>query len=93
MSRKTFDEDFKRSTVQMMIEQNKSVAQTARDLDINPNTIHNWRKKYSNEFIEAALPKMTEDQQLRAIQKRIRDLEEENAILKKAMHFFAKDHR
>lgn len=93
MSRKTFDEDFKRSTVQMMIEQNKSVAQTARDLDINPNTIHNWRKKYSNEFMEAAFPKMSEEQQLRTFQKRIRVLEEENAILKKAMHFFAKDHR
>lgn len=39
MSRKTFDEDFKRSTVQMIIEQNKSDVQTARELDINPNTI------------------------------------------------------
>ncbi len=93
MSRKVFDEDFKRSTVQMMMEQNKSVAQTTRDLDINPNTIHNWKKKYSKEFIEDALPQMTEDQQLKSFQKRIRDLEEENAILKKAMHFFAKDHR
>ncbi len=93
MSRQTFDEDFKRSTVQMMIEQNKSVAQTARDLDINPNTIYNWKKKYGEEFIEAALPNMTENQQLKAMQKRLRDLEEENAILKKAMHFFAKDHR
>ncbi|WP_110927710.1 IS3 family transposase [Bacillus massiliglaciei] len=84
MSRQTFDEDFKRSTVQMMIEQNKSVAQTARDLDINPNTIYNWKKKYGEEFIEAALPNMTENQQLKAMQKRLRDLEEENAILKKA---------
>lgn len=77
----------------MVMEQNKSVAQTARELDINPNTIQNWKKKYADEFIEAAFPKMTEDQQLRAYQKRIRDLEEENAILKKAMHLFGKDHR
>jgi transposase len=41
MSRQVFDEDFKRSTVQMMIEQNKPVAQAARELDINPNTLHN----------------------------------------------------
>ncbi len=93
MSRQVFDEDFKRSTVQMMIEQNKPVAQAARELDINPNTLHNWKKKYSSEFIRESLPQMSEDQQLRAFQKRIRDLEEENAILKKAMHFFAKDHR
>ncbi|MDP4155013.1 MAG: transposase [Bacillota bacterium] len=44
MCRKTFDKDFKISTIQMMMEQNKSVAQTARELDINPNTIQNWKK-------------------------------------------------
>jgi len=32
-----------------------------------------------------------DDQAMREIQKRIRDLEEENAILKKAMHIFVKD--
>lgn len=74
----------------MMMEQNKSVAQTSRDLEINPITIHNWRKKYAEEFIDDAIPKMTENKQLRTFQKRIRDLEEENAILKKAMHFFAR---
>ncbi|MBM7645664.1 transposase [Scopulibacillus daqui] len=91
--RKKFDEEFKKSTVQMMIDQNKSVAQTARELDISPNTIHNWKKKYEQEFITKSLPQLPEDQQRKAYEKRIRDLEEENAILKKAMHFFAKDHR
>jgi transposase len=93
MSKRIFDEDFKKSTVQMMIEKNKSVAQTARELDISPNTLHTWKKKYAEPFMEAALPAMTENQQIKAMQKRLRDLEEENAILKKAMHFFAKDHR
>ncbi|PGQ03042.1 transposase, partial [Bacillus cereus] len=35
----------------------------------------------------------SEDQKANEMERRIRDLEEENAILKKAMHFFAKDHR
>ncbi|MBG9524823.1 transposase, partial [Bacillus thuringiensis] len=35
----------------------------------------------------------SEDQQTKEMERRIQDLEEENAILKKAMHFFAKDHR
>jgi hypothetical protein len=60
MNRQVFDKDFKRSTVQMMIEQNKPVAQTARVLDINPNTLHNWKKKYSSEFIRESLPQLTD---------------------------------
>ncbi|WP_424768224.1 hypothetical protein [Paenibacillus sp. sgz302251] len=35
----------------------------------------------------------SEDHQLREMQKQIRELQEENEILKKAMHFFAKDRR
>ncbi|PYE86769.1 transposase [Bacillus sp. 196mf] len=35
----------------------------------------------------------SEDKKTNEMERRIRDLEEENAILKKAMHFFAKDHR
>ncbi|CCW06792.1 MULTISPECIES: hypothetical protein [Bacillus] len=35
----------------------------------------------------------SEDQQTKEMERHIQDLEEENAILKKAMHFFAKDHR
>jgi len=33
----------------------------------------------------------SEDHKLREMQKQIRDLQEENGILKKAMHFFAED--
>jgi transposase len=51
MIRQVFDEDFKRSRVHVMVEQNKTVAQVARELDINPNRFHHWKKKNSSEFI------------------------------------------
>jgi transposase len=35
----------------------------------------------------------SDEHQMREMQKRIRELQEENEILKKAMHYFAKDHR
>nr|WP_142238780.1 V-type ATPase 116kDa subunit family protein [Bacillus cereus] len=35
----------------------------------------------------------SEDKKTNEMERRIRDVEEENAILKKAMHFFTKDHQ
>ncbi|MEA3572601.1 transposase [Paenibacillus phoenicis] len=68
--------------------------EVARELKIKDNTLYGWMKKYSGEpEIVAAQAFKSEDHQLRELQKQIRDLQEENEILKKAMHFFAKDRR
>ncbi|WP_207953452.1 hypothetical protein [Paenibacillus agricola] len=51
-------------------------------------------KKYSGEpEIVAVQALKSEDQRLKELQKQIRDLQEENEILKESMHFFAKDRR
>jgi transposase len=91
---KQYEEEFKRQSVSHILQTGKTVAQVARELGISVNTLHGWVKKYKQE------PKVikqrtfrSEDQQTKEMEQRIRDLEEENAILKKAMHFFAKDHR
>lgn len=91
---KQYEEEFKRQSVNHMLQTGKTVAQVARELEISVNTLHGWVKKYKQE------PKViqqrtfrSEDKKTNEMERRIRDLEEENAILKKAMHFFAKDHR
>lgn len=51
-------------------------------------------KKYSQQpEVKAAQIFSTPDAELRALQKQLRDLEEENDILKMAMHYFAKSPR
>jgi transposase len=91
---KKYDEDYKRQTVQYILETGKPIAQVARELDISSNTIHGWVRKYRQEPEVAEVQTFrSEDHQMRELQRRIRDLEEENMMLKKAMHFFAKDHR
>ncbi|PGY47949.1 transposase [Bacillus thuringiensis] len=89
-----YEEEFKRQSVKHIFQTGKAVAQVARELGISVNTLHGWVKKYKQE------PKVikqrtfrSDDQQTKEMERRIQDLEEENAILKKAMHFFAKDHR
>jgi transposase len=96
---KKYDSDYKQQTVEYILEQRKSVAQVARELDISANTLHGWIKQYKKQkpgqHAQEIRPESLDERDLRALQKRIRDLEEENAILKikKAMHIFAKDRK
>lgn len=68
----------------------------ARELDISANTLHGWIKQYKQKTgyevqIDPSQP--ADERTLRELRKQIRDLQEENEILKKAMHFFAKDRK
>lgn len=94
MKKPLYDEAYKRKTVQYIKESGKPVAVVARELKIKDNTLYGWMEKFGNEpEIAANQVFKSEDHQIREMQKQIRDLQEENEILKKAMHFFAKDRR
>jgi transposase len=91
--RKSYDKDFKLQAVQM-VKGGKRIAEVARELGLAEQTLHNWVKKYDQNKASAFVGSgnlSPEDKAERDAQKRIRDLEEENAILKKAMGIFAKD--
>lgn len=91
---KRYDETFKQETVKYILSNNKSVSQVARETGVNENTLHGWVKKYSQQpEVKAVQTFSTSDAELRALQKQLRDIEEENEILKKAMHYFAKSPR
>lgn len=94
MKKPLYDEAYKRKTVQYIKESGKSVAEVARELKIKDNTLYGWVKRFSKEpEVVANQAFKSEDHMMREMQKQIRDLQEENEILKKAMHFFAKDRR
>lgn len=89
-----YDETFKKETVKYILENNKPIAQVARETGVNTNTLHGWMKKYGQQPEIKAIQKFTStDEELKALQKQLRDLKEENEILKKAMHYFAKSPR
>lgn len=91
---KRYEESFKKETVKYITENNKSVAQVAREIDVNENTVYNWMKKYGQEpEIKSVQSFSSSEAELRALQKEMRELKEENDILKKAMHYFAKSPR
>lgn len=90
---KHYDLEYKMQVAKLVVEEGKKAAELARDLDISIGTLRNWidayRKKKESGFIGSGNlgpdVKVVND-----LEKQIRDLQEENEILKKAMHIFTK---
>ena len=91
--RREYDKGFKTSAVKLVLEAGNSILSVSRDLGVPESTLGKWVKAYKAEaesaFIGSGNLKV-EDQLEREVKKRIRDLEEENEILKKAMRIFVK---
>jgi transposase len=93
--KRKYDEELRRQTVEYIMESGKTISQVSRETDIPTGTLFEWKKKYheNSEGTRKKKEEASEKHQLRESQKRIRDLEEEVAILKKAMAIFTKSPR
>jgi transposase len=87
--------EFREEAVQIALRSSKTVSETARELELNPETLRGWVKKYQKQNEPAAGAPLTLDERARLKEqdRRIRELEMENAFLKKCAAYFAKDPR
>jgi transposase len=92
--RKRFSRQFKVDAVRLVTEQGYRVTEAARNLGIHPNMLSRWKRQLEAEN-EDAFPgkgQMTpEKEELHRLRKRVKQLEMEREILKKAAAFFAKE--
>lgn len=92
MKRK-YDKDFKIETVNLVLKQKRPVAAVAREIGVHENTLRKWIALYQDHQ-EHAFPGSgnlrPEEEENRLLRRRVADLEEEVAILKKATAIFAK---
>src|SRR5699024_11433368 len=89
-----YDKHVKAEAVSLVIDSGKSIASVSRELDIAKSTVGNWVRDYKDDGIEAFVGSgnLSPDKQAdKDLQKKLRDLEEENKILKKAMRIFTND--
>lgn len=88
-----YSNEFKEEAVKRII-MGEPAAKVARDLGVNVNSIYTWKSRFQEHpeqpFVGSGHLRQ-EDEEVRKLQKRIRDLEEENEFLKKASAFFAKN--
>ena len=87
--KKRFDRDFKISAVKMVTEGGHKAAEVARSLGIHPNQLYNWKRKFGDQG-DKAFPGKGNLSEMAALRRKLRDVEMERDILKKAVGIFSK---
>jgi transposase len=93
---KRYGPEFKIETIKLVTELGHDVRSVAKDIGVHENTIYKWIQKYQedqNEPFVGSGHQRTEDAEMRKANKKIADLEQEVAILKKAIAIFSKQQR
>ena len=91
-----YSAEFRESSVKLAIESAQPIAQTARDLGINPNTLHTWISKYSKPITSSSGESRTDQHlydELKQLKRENARLKEERDLLKKAAAYFAQETR
>ena len=92
--RNTYPKEYRIECADYVLSSGKSVQKAADELGVSHKTLGNWvrARKAELEGKPAASTAMSDtERELKAAQKRIRELEMENEFLKKASAFFAKN--
>ncbi|GJM77491.1 transposase [Paenibacillus macerans] len=92
--RQRYNEEFKKQAVKYVQEQTKTLPEIAEEMNIPVGTLKNWMTKYrsfeSEPIVNTEKLRQLEER-LQASEREKEDLQEELAILKKALHIFSKE--
>ena len=86
-----YSSEFRESSVKLALESDQPIAQTARDLGVNPNTIHTWINKYSKPKTAVARTDEHIYDENKRLKKELARITQERDLLKKATAYFAKE--
>ena len=86
-----YTSEFKESAVRMAIESKHPIAQTARDLGVNVNTLHTWIGKYSRPKEDSKVRDVYSFDEVKQLKKDLARVIQERDLLKKAAAYFAKE--
>ena len=91
-TRRQFTDEFKASAVRLVLDEGKSVAGVARDLDLTETALRDWVKRAQAERSHGGSGlTTTEREELLQLRKENRQLRLEREILKNAAAFFASE--
>ncbi len=92
--RREFSPEFKREAAQLVLDQSYSISQASESLGVGPTALRRWVKQLTQErhgFTPKSKALTKEQQQIQTLEKRIKRLELEKKILKKATALLMSD--
>ena len=82
---KTYTPEFKEQAARRVVENSLPIAQVARELGVNDTTLGFWVKAYKKKLSGQPIPEgVPDDERIRELERRNRELEMEVAFLRKA---------
>jgi transposase len=89
--RRRYDPDFRAGAVGIVRETNKSVAQVAKDLGINPGTLAHWVAKDKIARGERSDPERAHPERERQLEAEVAELKMERDVLKRSGILWVKE--
>ena len=92
--RRSFTPEYKEQVARMVVEESRAIPSTAREIEVNEQTLRNWVNAYRVDHVGEEPPLMiSERARLRELEKEVRELRLEKEFLGKAAAFFASEYR
>jgi transposase len=89
-----YNPEFRDEIAKLIVESNRPIVEVAREYGLNETTVGGWLKKYrAAHVIDEAPLELSDRARLKELERRTRELEAENAFLKRAAAYFAKEQR
>ncbi len=91
--RRSFTDEFKARAVRLVVDEGRTVAQVARDLDLSESALGRWVERARADVEQSKRGPLTsaEREELTRLRRQVKELQEDREILKKAAAFFAKE--
>lgn len=95
MSRKYYPPEFKVEAASKVLDEGLSISEACRSFDVGTTAMRRWVKQLQTErgggVLQQTQPISVEQRRIRELEARVRELEEEKEILKKATAFFVQE--